>query len=159
MLSVVDTVYMDSHFSYIADTNDNAYGEQTSYNLAQNPSTAQAARRTADSYGYYAIYTNVCYRQAPDGYTAYVPPCKTCSAAPTQNARTAIVCADSTAPSYSPSNAPSDASPSSTPTAAPTPSQIKATFEISLEGTTSSSFDEGSQTGFKAVVSQHSQLP
>jgi len=82
VLGCADLTCIDSHFSFIAGTNDNAYGEQKCYNLAQNASTAVQARATADTFGYYAIYTNVCYRSAPPSYTPYNAPCKGCSATP-----------------------------------------------------------------------------
>jgi len=67
-----------SHFNTIANTNDNAYGEQTCYDLAQN--SPALARTSADNFGYFAIYQNTCYENGPDDYQAAVPPCRWCSA-------------------------------------------------------------------------------
>jgi len=67
-----------SHFNTIADTNDNAYGEQVCYNLAQN--SPELARTSADNFGYFAIYQNTCYENGPDDYLAAAPPCRSCSA-------------------------------------------------------------------------------
>lgn len=67
-----------SHFNTIADTNDNAYGEQVCYTLAQN--SPGLARTSADNFGYFAIYQNTCYENGPDDYLAAAPPCRSCSA-------------------------------------------------------------------------------
>jgi hypothetical protein len=76
--SVQTVIHELSHFANIANTNDNAYGESTCHNLAQTNKVQ--ARKTADTFGYYALYSNMCYRNAPDAYTVAVPPCKDCTA-------------------------------------------------------------------------------
>lgn len=83
-----------SHFNSIGSTTDNAYGEETCYQLAQSdPATA---RRIADNYGYFAVYTNACYLNAPAGYTPYSPPCKSCAVG--TGSTTALVCGATSAP-------------------------------------------------------------
>ena len=67
-----------SHFDHIADTDDNFYGEQPCYTLGQT--NFSGALHTADSFGYYAIYSDMCYRNAPSDYSVAYPPCKDCTA-------------------------------------------------------------------------------
>ena len=76
--SVQTIIHELSHFETIAATNDNAYGEETCHGLAkQNKANA---RETADTFGYYALYSNMCFRNAPSSYRVAVPPCRYCSA-------------------------------------------------------------------------------
>lgn len=91
-----------SHFKTIGDTNDNAYGEQTCTQLAQTRPDLAAA--TADTIGYYAIYTNACYRHAPAGYRPAMPPCRTCdkSTGYTDNSCPATLAPTAAAPTSSP---------------------------------------------------------
>lgn len=172
-----------SHFNEIGATNDNAYGEQTCYQLANGGSADFAkALTTADTFGYFAIYVNSCYRRAPSEYQAFRPPCKSCSAQSSQYSTTAINCATSSAPTITASPTSVDSCQyanegacdeptycaigtdctdcgncrSGSPTAAPTAAQVSAAFYISLEGTASSSFSTSAQLGFKTVVASNS---
>jgi len=107
---VQTVVHELSHFAHIhgdGGTDDHSYGEHACHQLAQGEDAATALK-TADNYGYFAIYTNVCYQHAPADYEAYVPPCKSCGATtwaqqsgvvfdsswhpPSQSERTSVYC-------------------------------------------------------------------
>jgi len=97
-----------SHFDYIASTSDNTYGEQPCYLLANGDSASFTSASTcADSFAYFGIYVNTCYREysspttSPNPYTAATPPCQSCAASstyPYAGNREAISCGASAAP-------------------------------------------------------------
>jgi len=98
-----------SHFEVIGDTNDNAYGESTCNNLAKRQ--PGSARKTADTFAYFAVYTNTCFRNSPDGYMPGEPPCMRCADSP-HHSRADMVCGVSSAPTVAPpSNAPTPPPP------------------------------------------------
>jgi len=101
-----------SHFKTIGSTNDAKYGEEACHLLAQ--SSPAAAMLTADNFGYFAIYSNLCYLNAGSGYTVKVPPCY-CSAGSYQT--TPATCTDA---------------PTSAPTGAPTV-EVQVATEISFD--------------------------
>jgi len=61
-----------SHFNHIGGTDDNAYGESTCINLAQQD--YQRAIKTADNVGYFGKYIDQCYPNGPANYKPANPP-------------------------------------------------------------------------------------
>lgn len=109
--TTVQTDYMEgpqtiihelSHFNSIGGTTDDAYGQNACYQLAQSNPTG--ARRLADNYAYFAVFTNVCYLNAPSGYAPKTPPCGICDVSP--GTTSSIVCSPTSAPTAAAPTAP-----------------------------------------------------